>query len=114
MLESNPKNVCTTLKDTNIRNVTISTEKSDNNPKYVLSVLNDIRIKNVNKLIIGNLNINSYAGKFDEFTTIIKNNLDIVVITETTLDDSYPDSQFLLMGFLNPIEWIEINMVVVF
>ena len=102
MLESTPKFFCTRLKDTNIRNVAISTEKSDNNQKDVLSVLNDIRIKNVNKLIVGNLNINSYEGKFDQFTTIIKNNLDIVVITETKLDDSYPDSQFFIDGFSKP------------
>ena len=71
-MESDPENICGTLKDTNIRNVNISTEKSANNPKDVLSELNDIKIKNLNKLIIGNLNINSYAGKFDQFKTIIK------------------------------------------
>ena len=84
------------------QNISSSTEKSANNPKDVLSELNDIRIKNINKLIIGNLNINSYAGKFDQFRTIIKNNLDIVVITETKLDDSYPDSQFYIDGFSKP------------
>ena len=44
------------------QNISSSTEKSANNPKDVLSELNDIRIKNMNKLIIGNLNINSYGS----------------------------------------------------
>ena len=81
------------------QNISSSTQKSDNNPKDVIIQLNDIRIKNINKLIIGNLNINSYAGKFDQFRTIIKNNLDIVVITETKLNDGYPD---YIDGFSKP------------
>ena len=56
----------------------------------------------MNKIIIGNLNINSYSGKFDEFKYLIKNNLDIIVITETKLDDSYPEAQFFIEGFSKP------------
>ena len=76
--------------------------KKVNCPDDVISILNDIKIKNVNKLIIGNLNINSFARKFDQFKTIIQNKLDIVVITETKLDNSYPPSQFSIDGFSKP------------
>ena len=67
--------------------------------------MNDIRIRNKNNLIVGNLNINSYAGKFDQFRTIIKNNLDIFVIKETKRNDSFLTPSFILMDFLNHIEF---------
>ena len=72
-----------------------------NNPSYsdAISILNNIRDKNVNKLVIGNLNINTFAGKFDQFKIIIQGKLDIIVVTETKLDDSYPTSQFFIEGF---------------
>ena len=76
--------------------------KKANCPDDVISILSDIKIKNINKLIIGNLNINSYARKFDQFQTIIQNKLDIVVITETKLDNSYPPSQFSIDGVSKP------------
>ena len=44
------------------QNISSSKEKSPNSPKDILSELNDIRIKNVKKLVIDNININSYAG----------------------------------------------------
>ena len=47
--------------------------KKVNCPDDVISILIDIKIKNVNKLIIGNLNINSFARKFDQFKTKIQN-----------------------------------------
>ena len=71
----------------------------ENCPEEVISTLNDIKIKNVNKLIIDNLNINSYARKIYQFKTIKQNKLDIVVITEIKLDNSYPPSQFSIDGF---------------
>ena len=94
------------------QNISSSTEKSANNPKDLLSELTSI--KNVNKLIIDNLNINSYGGKFDQFRTVIKNNLNIVGITKTKLDDSYRDSNFHIDGFCKGLEWIVIKTVVVF
>ena len=66
--------------------------------------LKDIRIKHLNKLIIGNLNINAIAGKFEQLKSIIQGQIYILVITETKLDPTYPESQFM----------IETNMVVVY
>ena len=75
-----------------------------NNPSYsdAISILNNIRVKNVNKLVIGNLNINTFAGKFYQFKIIIQGKLDIIVVTETKVDDSYPTSQFFIEGFCKP------------
>ena len=48
------------------------------------------------------MNINSLPNKFDQLKLLVQNNLDILVLTETKLDASFPTSQFLLNGFSKP------------
>ena len=61
-----------------------------------------MKIKNHDKIIIGNLNINSICNKFDSLKSIIPNNIDILVITETKLDETFPISQFVIDGYKEP------------
>ena len=51
------------------------------------------------KLIMGHLNINSIRNKFDALSLIFKNNVEIIMISETKLDDSFPTTQIFLHGF---------------
>ena len=51
---------------------------------------------------MGHLNINSIRNKFDALSLIVKNNVDILIISETKQDDSFPTVQFLLHGFRAP------------
>ena len=53
-----------------------------------ITMLQKIRIRNINKLIIGSLNSNSVANKIEQLKLIIKNNLDVLIIVETKLDDT--------------------------
>ena len=53
-------------------------------------------------LVIGHLNINALANKFDALSLIIKDRLDILVLVETKLDDSFPEGQFHIDGFSTP------------
>ena len=53
----------------------------------------------VNELILGHLNINSIPNKFEVLKFMIDNNIDIFLISETKLDDSFPSAQFLIKGF---------------
>ena len=62
-----------------------------------------IRLDNLNKLVIAHLNINSIRNKFDFFVEKIKGNVDILMISETKLDDSFPMGQFLIDNFSEPI-----------
>ena len=55
------------------------------------SSLQTIRKDNLNKLIFAHLNINSIRNKFDSLADIIKDNIDILMISETKVDDSFPD-----------------------
>ena len=49
----------------------------------------------MNKVIIGNININSLPAKFDQVKEVILKNVDILVITEAKLDDTFPLGQLL-------------------
>ena len=67
-----------------------------------VGILNAIRIKCVKNVIIGQLNINALANKFDALSLIIKDKLDILIICETKTDETFPDSQFIINGFKRP------------
>ena len=51
------------------------------------------------KLILGQLNINSVRNKFDGLKLVIDNKIDLFLISEAKLDDSFPMEQFLMEGF---------------
>ena len=79
-------------------NISMSNSVTEN----AFDKLKEIRIKNVNNVIIGTLNINSLAPKFEELKEIIGKNLDILTIQETKLDSSFPKQQFSLDGYSAP------------
>ena len=54
------------------------------------SSLQTIRKGNLNKLIVAYLNINSIRNKIASLADINKDNIDILMISETTVDDSFP------------------------
>ena len=56
----------------------------------------------MNRLLIGNLYINSIPNKFDQLKFLDRGNVDIFVITETKLDSTFPTSQFLIEGYSEP------------
>ena len=64
--------------------------------------INDLRNQNPFRVIIGHININSIRNKFEPLVSFINNNLDILMISETKIDDTFPDSQFLITGFSVP------------
>ena len=68
-----------------------------------LSAIKNLRLRNVNKVIIGNININSLPNKFEQLKELVIKHIDVLVgITETKLDDSFPTLQFLMKGFVEP------------
>ena len=61
--------------------------------------LQEIKSKCPDKLIFRRLNINSIRNKFDALSLLAKTNIDILIISEAKLDDSFPTGQFLFHGF---------------
>ena len=64
-----------------------------NDQKNLGSNLHRVRIENPSRIIFGQININSIRNKFDLLMNIIKNEIDILMISETKID-SFPISQF--------------------
>ena len=69
---------------------------------HCITEIKNLRLRNVNKVIIGNLNINSLPNKFDQLREIVLKYVDVLVVTETKLDDTFLTSQFLVTGFSVP------------
>ena len=61
-----------------------------------------LRLQNTKKIIMGHLNINSIPNKFDGIMDVIKEKLDIFLISETKIDDSFPEAQFFYNGYSLP------------
>ena len=61
-----------------------------------------LRLKHSKTIIVGYININSIRNKFSDFSIMIKDLLDIIIIAETKLDDTFPKGQFLIEGFKQP------------
>ena len=62
----------------------------------------EIKIQSPDQLLLGHLNINSVRNKFEALAYIIDNNIDLLLISETKLDDSFPTAQFQMNGFSVP------------
>ena len=78
------------------------TANSDNNDHVLTKALKDIRRENLNRVIFAQLNINSIRNKFDVLSLEVHGSVDILLITETKIDQSFPTKQFLMAGYSEP------------
>ena len=53
-------------------------------------------------MILDTLNVNSFSGKFDQIKTFIQGNIDIFIVTESKLNETFPAGQFFMDGFNPP------------
>jgi len=74
----------------------------------IFKILHNQRLKNPNNIIISYLNINSIRNKIENLKQLVTGNIDILVISETKLDDSFLTSIFEIPGFHSPIR-LDIN-----
>ena len=65
-------------------------------------LLKKLRVRNPNKIIIGSLNINSLPNEFQQLKDIVMLYIDILILTEIRLVDTFPAVQFLVSGFSKP------------
>ena len=54
------------------------------------------------KLIFAHLNIDFIRNKFELLSLQIIGNVDVLMISQTKIDDSFPVGQFLIEGFCTP------------
>ena len=87
------------------QNITCTSELSDSVSNidvctYPNIILKTCKLNNVNRISIGHININSLRNKFDALSEIIKNNIGILMISETKIDDSFPLNEFIIDGYV--------------
>ena len=66
------------------------------------SILRLLKTKNVDRPVIGQLNINSISPKFEHLESLIKGNVDLLMVSETKVDDTFPTEQFKIEGYSKP------------
>ena len=67
--------------------------------------LDRLKINNLNRIIFGHININSIRNKFEDLKYMVKNKIDILLISETKIDDSFPEAQFYIDGYSKPYRY---------
>ena len=67
--------------------------------------LKNIRFKNSNGLIIAFLNINSIRNKIEFLRPLVSHYVDVLIIAETKIDNTFTTSQFIIEGFMKPFRY---------
>ena len=57
--------------------------------------LQNLRLENPNRLMIGQLNINSIRNKFETLTSLMINEINVLLLSETKSDEMFPLNQVL-------------------
>ena len=66
------------------------------------TILKSIHQENTNKLLFAHININTRRNKFSLLVDQVKGNINVLMISETKIDDSFVLSNFLIGGFSKP------------
>ena len=66
---------------------------SSDTPCDTLNSLHEQRLNHPKNVIIGHLNINSIRNKFSGFKDLVLKETDICLLSETKIDDPFPNSQ---------------------
>ena len=82
------------------------TVKKKNNMS--ISVVKTLRRDNSNKLNFANINIISIRNKFEFLSTPVKGNIDVLMFSETKINNSFPVGNFVIDGFSTPY-WLDRN-----
>ena len=56
----------------------------------------------MNRLLFGQININSIRKKFELLFSLVSNNIDVLLISETKIKNKFPVSQFCVHGYSVP------------
>ena len=73
-----------------------------NNFDITNNSLKTLRLNNPKNLIFSYLNINLIGNKMGSLREVVMENVDILAIAETKIDESFPTAQFLLLGYHSP------------
>ena len=87
---------------------------SNTGSKFFGDKLKALRLSNVDCIIVAQINVNPIRNKFDALIAGIQNKVDILLISETKLDETFPTRQFSIDGFTSPYRWIQMVLGAVY
>ena len=97
----NSNDITSTISDVSTESVS-KTAPPIRNPNLESECLGNrqksLRTSNLHRIIIAQININSIRNKFKALVNGVRGNVDILMISETKIDDSFPPTQFLIEG----------------
>ena len=64
----------------------------------ICHTLNTLGNRDNGKILIGHLNANRIEKNVEPFVSLVKDKLDIILLSETKIDKSFPSSQFAIEG----------------
>ena len=88
------------VESENVSSTGTSDSKYNDDPR---SALAQLKANNEDRPVIAHLNINFLGPKFEGLKSLIKDNVDILMVSETKLNNTYPSGQFLIEGYSEPI-----------
>ena len=87
----------------NVKRERVSSSISSNtDSEFFGDKLKTLHLSNVDRIIVAQINVNSIRNKFDALMAGIQNKVDILLISETKLDETFPTSQFSFESFTSP------------
>ena len=89
------------LPDLNVEN-SETNSTVENGVNEFIEYLQNLRIETSGNLLIGHFKINSIRNKVDMLSYMIGNKIDILMISESKLNDTFPSSQFVIDSFTEP------------
>ena len=76
----------------------MTTENSDD----IIDNLKTLHLKYPESPTIAQININSIRNKFETLVSLVTSDVNILTVSETKMDESFPLSQFVIDGFSMP------------
>ena len=70
---------------------------------YSFKSLKEIRLKNLNRIVLAHLSISSLKNTLDALVEQVSGNVDVLVLSETKTDESFPEGQLKIPGFCTPV-----------
>ena len=75
---------------------------NSNTSEKETNALKLLRLKNPDRVTIGQVNINSLRNKFHLLKDIVRDKIDVLMISRTKLDSSFPEAQFYMDSYSQP------------
>ena len=79
-----------------------SSENAAENRDDIIGGLKILRLKYPQNLIITQINFHSIRNEFEALVSLVTSEIDILMISETQLDESLSFSQFMIDGYSKP------------